>query len=207
VSWCELTLLANRVSSLRSCSLLMLCWQRLHIAALSPLHTIRQFQQLCHSSRRRVNVAASGCLRAATNRDSAASDLQLPGMDRKKRKWDVSAPAGGAVPSTAAVAGRAGIGSSGSGLPAQYAGFVTGQGLLKEPTPAPAPIIPRSTYKPGDPLDAATISRAQAGAAAAMEKINKVRASHAVSCSEAISQHCHQYIYTLVMRTMGCTSA
>jgi hypothetical protein len=124
-------------------------------------------------------------------------------MERKKRKWDVAAPAG-----TAAVGpGRAGIGS-GASTPAQYVGLVTGQvilsqlysysyvscmpdkkvelqhktlicrqGLVQQAAAAPAPALPsvaKSEFKPGQPLAGDIIARAQAGAAAAMEKINRV---------------------------------
>ena len=48
-------------------------------------------------------------------------------MERKKRKWDVAAPAAaGGAAGAATLPGRAGIGI-GATVPAQYAGFVTGQ--------------------------------------------------------------------------------
>lgn len=43
----------------------------------------------------------------------------------------------------------------------------------QQPT-APAPAAPKSEFKPGQPLGNDVIARAQAGAAAAMEKINRV---------------------------------
>lgn len=94
-------------------------------------------------------------------------------MDRKKRKWDVAAPAGGAA---GAAPGRAGIGSTGAGVPAQYAGFVTGQGLVQQQQAAApaASVVPKAAFTPGQPLGSDIIARAQAGAAAAMEKINRV---------------------------------
>ena len=47
-------------------------------------------------------------------------------MERKKRKWDVAAPAAPGATGTAPMPGRAGIGT-GAAIPAQFAGFVTGQ--------------------------------------------------------------------------------
>jgi hypothetical protein len=47
-------------------------------------------------------------------------------MERKKRKWDVAAPAAAGAAGAATLPGRAGIGI-GATVPAQYAGFVTGQ--------------------------------------------------------------------------------
>ena len=97
-------------------------------------------------------------------------------MASKRRKWDVAAPSDTAAPvgaSALAAGGRAGIGAAGSGLPAQFSGFVTGQGLAKPSTAPTAAAI--SGYKPGDPLSADIIAKAQQGAAAAMEKINRVR--------------------------------
>ena len=51
------------------------------------------------------------------------------------------------------------------------------QGLVQQPQPAtlPAPAVAKSDFKPGQPLGSDIIARAQAGAALAMEKINKVR--------------------------------
>ncbi len=103
-------------------------------------------------------------------------------MERKKRKWDVAAPTASAQAPAAGVLGRAGIGA-GAGIPAQYTGFVTGQGPVEAKPPAappapqlaPAPVVPIANIKPGQPLDQELISRAQAGAAAAMEKINRAR--------------------------------
>jgi hypothetical protein len=47
-------------------------------------------------------------------------------MERKRRKWDVAAPAAAGAAGAATLPGRAGIGT-GATVPAQYAGFVTGQ--------------------------------------------------------------------------------
>lgn len=53
------------------------------------------------------------------------------------------------------------------------------QGLMaQEQQPlVPAPVVPKADYVPGQPLGTDVIARAQAGAAAAMEKINRVRLS------------------------------
>lgn len=76
--------------------------------------------------------------------------------ERKRRKWDVAAPQGvpvqqGATPVAAAPA-----------------------------VPAASASISSNGVKPGQPLDAAAIARAQQGAAAVMQKISQ--ASFSLSC-------------------------
>ena len=98
---------------------------------------------------------------------------------RKRRKWDVAAPGG--LP----LAGnRAGIGAGGSSQSGMN-GFITAQGhqaSVASPaveTPgayAAAPVASQhaSGHKPGQPIDQATIARAQQGAQAIVERINAV---------------------------------
>lgn len=143
-------------------------------------------------------------------------------MERKKRKWDVAAPAAAGATGTAPMPGRAGIGT-GAAIPAQFAGFVTGQvtnsgwysstccrnaclkgrqrgepsctclypqGLVQQQQPAalPVPAVAKSDFKPGQPLGSDIIARAQAGAALAMEKINKVHpAVHGIGAGDMLS--------------------
>lgn len=81
--------------------------------------------------------------------------------ERKRRKWDVAAPQG--IPLAGSTAGVAGGSSNG------MAGFIAPQGAAAAATSAVAP------PKPGQPLDANTIARAQQGAAAIVAKLNMVR--------------------------------
>ncbi len=96
---------------------------------------------------------------------------------RKRRKWDVAAPGG--MPLTG---NRAGIGS-GSGSKSGLTGFITAQGYqstpptaIPEPAAATAAVAPQpsSDIRPGQPIDQATIARAQQGAQAIVERINAV---------------------------------
>lgn len=101
---------------------------------------------------------------------------------RKRRKWDVAAPGGMPLSGN-----RAGIGA-GSGSNSGLSGFITPQGYqasptvtpsMKQPAAAPAPLAanaePSPAIKPGQPIDKATIARAQQGAQAIVERINAVR--------------------------------
>ena len=101
---------------------------------------------------------------------------------RKRRKWDVAAPGGMLL-----AGNRPGIGAGGtsqSGL----SGFITAQGLHMPSLPpsatathsqaavgAPAAPSTATVHKPNQPLDQATIARAQQGAQAIVERINAVR--------------------------------
>jgi hypothetical protein len=81
--------------------------------------------------------------------------------ERKRRKWDVAAPQG--IPLAGSTAGVAGGSSNG------MAGFIALQGTAATAASVVAPT------KPGQPLDANTIARAQQGAAAIVAKLNMVR--------------------------------
>ncbi len=83
--------------------------------------------------------------------------------ERRRRKWDVAAPQG--IPLAGNTAGNA----ASNGM----AGFITPQGAVGAAAPAPAPV--NAPPKPGQPLDATTIARAQQGAAAIVAKLNMVR--------------------------------
>ena len=102
---------------------------------------------------------------------------------RKRRKWDVAAPGGMPL-----AGNRAGIGAGGtsqSGLN----GFITAQShhmaslsppvtAVSSPYPAPAVATqPATDQKPNQPIDQATIARAQQGAQAIVERINAVSSS------------------------------
>ena len=107
---------------------------------------------------------------------------------RKRRKWDVAAPGG--MPLTG---NRAGIGSGG-GSKSGLSGFITAQGLQASAPVSPAANIPaaavaaaaapppqvKTELKPGQPIDQATIARAQQGAQAIVERINAVRCTSAM---------------------------
>ena len=105
---------------------------------------------------------------------------------RKRRKWDVAAPGG--MPLTG---NRAGIGS-GVGSNAGLSGFITAQGFqvahaaaASQPTPVAAAASfpqPSTDLKPGQPVDQATIARAQQGAQAIVERINAVCQQHLAAC-------------------------
>lgn len=99
---------------------------------------------------------------------------------RKRRKWDVAAPGGMPM-----AGNRAGIGAGGtsqSGLN----GFITAQGHQVTSFPSPSGAVinpyaasavatpPATDNKPHQPVDQATIARAQQGAQAIVERINAV---------------------------------
>lgn len=97
-----------------------------------------------------------------------------PGPGRKRRKWDVAAPEG--VPANQGMA-PAGTPAFGFASPALSNHFIP-QGLnpafaLQQPA-QPKPLLDVKGLKPGQPLDASLIAKAQAAAAAAVANINKV---------------------------------
>ncbi|CAL8471825.1 g11367 [Coccomyxa elongata] len=86
--------------------------------------------------------------------------------ERKRRKWDVAAPQG--IP----LAGnRAGIGAGSTASSNGMAGLITAQGVAAVAGQAAIPGV--APPKPGQPLDANTIARAQQGAAAIVAKLNQ----------------------------------
>ncbi len=91
--------------------------------------------------------------------------------ERKRRKWDVAAPQG--IP----LAGnRAGIGAGSTASSNGMAGLITAQGAAAVAGQAAIPGV--APPKPGQPLDANTIARAQQGAAAIVAKLNQVSNRH-----------------------------
>ena len=83
--------------------------------------------------------------------------------ERKRRKWDVAAPQG--IPLAGTVAGST---ANSNGM----AGFRTPQGAGSAAANVATPVA--APPKPGQPLDANTIARAQQGAAAIVAKLNMV---------------------------------
>jgi len=91
------------------------------------------------------------------------SDAVSRMTERKRRKWDVAAPQG--IPLTTN-ASTATISSS------VLAGHVAAQGAGNRVAPVVSALV--APPKPGQPLDADTVARAQQGAAAILAKLNKV---------------------------------
>lgn len=97
-----------------------------------------------------------------------------PGQGRKRRKWDVAAPEG--LPANPGIT-PAGAPAFGFASPALSSHFIP-QGLnpsfgIQQPA-QPKPLLDVKDLKPGQPLDASLIAKAQAAAAAAVANINKV---------------------------------